>query len=255
MQVLIIEDEQLAADRLIHLIGKTDQEIHIFGHVDTVRDAVSTLTEHGDKIDLLFCDIQLADGLSFEIFEQIDFRKPVIFTTAYDQYAIEAFKVNSMNYLLKPIKEEELKRSLRKYHDIFRTYTTFNIEQVKKLLNQDQPVQNKRILVKSGIKLIPVKLNEIALFFIQNKNVYAISAEEERQYLIDHTLDELMSDHLDPNHFFRINRKQIVNVENIVLIKPYLNQRLSLSLKVATDEELIVSREKVKDFRKWFVNE
>jgi len=253
MQVLIIEDEQLAADRLRQIIQKTDPDIHIFDHVDTVREAVAVLKAHGSKIDLLFCDIQLADGLSFEIFEQVDFHNPVIFTTAYDHYAIEAFKVNSVNYLLKPIKEDELRRSLKKYHKIFSNYTSFDIEQVKKLLNKDQKTRSKRLLIKSGIKLIPVKLDEIAIFYIKDRNVHAISFSE-RRYIMDYTLDELINDHLDPSSFFRINRKQIVNAENIVLIKPYLHQRLSLSLKVAVDEDLVVSRDKVKAFRSWFIN-
>ena len=252
MQVLIIEDEQLAADRLIRMIKATDPSIVIFDHVDTVRGAVSLLQQSGPEIDLLFCDIQLADGLSFEIFDHVNFEKPVIFTTAYDQYAIEAFKVNSMHYLLKPIKAEELKDSLDKYHRISKNQPSYGIEQLKRLFDDERRSHEKRILVKSGVKLIPVKLSEIALFYIKNKNVHAVSYPEERRDVIDHTLDELERDQLDMSQFFRINRKQMVNLQDIVLIKPYPNQRLQLTLRVGSDVELVVAREKVKKFREWF---
>jgi DNA-binding LytR/AlgR family response regulator len=252
MQVLIIEDEPLAADRLIRMIKATDPTIVIYDHVDTVRGAVALLKQRGEEIDLLFCDIQLADGLSFEIFDHVDFHKPVIFTTAYDQYAIDAFKVNSMHYLLKPIKAEELKHSLDKYHRLIKDQPSYGIEQIKRFFDQERRSHDKRLLVKSGVKLIPVKLSEIALFYIKHKNVHAVSYPEERRYLIDHTLDELEKDHLDMSKFFRINRKQIVNLQDIIMIKPYPNQRLQLTLRVGSDVELVVAREKVKKFREWF---
>lgn len=253
MKVLIIEDEQLAADRLQQIIEHTEHSIEVKGVMDTIRDSVGYLEDHQASLDLIFCDIHLADGLSFEIFKQIEVDVPVIFTTAYDEYSIDAFKVNSIDYLLKPIKAEEVAIALNKYQKFHQNHQEIDNSALKSLVNKIKGPGQKRFLVKSGIKLIPKKMEEIGLVFIENKVVQFHDFPSGKAFMLDFSLDDLMSKELDPDLFFRINRKQIVNIEAIEEIKPYFNQRLSLTLKFPTSFDLIVSREKVNDFKKWFV--
>lgn len=253
MRALIVEDEQLAADRLSSIINKIDKSVEVVAQLDTVRDTVAYLKQHQQDLDLLFCDIHLADGLSFEIFEQVEVETPVIFTTAYDEYSIKAFKVNSVDYLLKPIQEEEVRNSLNKYSSFFEPNLK-GLADLKSLFANSTKTQPKRFLVKAGMKLIPKKADDIAFAFVENKVTYFLDINTEKTYMMDFTLEELMSTQLDIQQFYRINRRQIVNIESIDVIRPYLNQRLSLSLKVHTNQELIVSREKVNDFKKWFLN-
>lgn len=251
MNVLIIEDEQLASDRLKRMIQEIDTQVAVKDQIDTIRDAVSFLKQEQETLDLIFCDIHLADGLSFEIFHQVELDKPVVFTTAYDEYSIEAFKVNSIDYLLKPIKKEDVERSLNKYRKIYSN--KIDVMLLKDLVLGNPQKSPKRFLVKSGTKLIPKKMEEIGLVYIEHKVVQLQDFPQGKNYLVDFTLDEMMNNELDHQTFFRINRKQIVNIEAIEAIKPYSNQRLSLSLKIPTNLELIVSREKVNDFKKWFL--
>ena len=251
MKVLVIEDEQLAAERLAKIIHQVDENIEVIDYFDTIRDSVKFLNTKQSDIDLLFCDIHLADGSSFEIFTQVEVTKPVIFTTAYDEYSIKAFEVNSVDYLLKPIKAKEVEQSLKKYEKYHGNNGTLDISTIEKLL--DKKGSAKRFLVKNGIKLIPKKMGEMAVFYIENKMVHFIDFTEGKKFIIDFTLDELMDKELDPSLFFRINRKQIINIESIETIRPHFGQRLSLTLNVPANHlELIVSREKVNEFKRWF---
>lgn len=255
MKTLILEDEPLAADRLQRIIQKNFDQVEIAESIDTVKEGVKYLSEKADKLDFIFCDIHLADGSSFEIFDQLDLKLPVIFTTAYDQYSIDAFKVNSVQYLLKPLKEKEVIDAVTKY-EILQGHkaNTLDLSDLKRLLEKLPHEKNRRFLVKSGMRLIPKRVEEIALFYADHKIVHAIDKNDGKSYLTDFTLDELTSKHLDAAQFFRINRQQIVNAEVVTSIKPYPGQRLSLELSVKCNFDIIVSREKATLFKKWFVD-
>ena len=255
MNTLILEDEPLAAARLQRIIEKNFDNIEVKDSLDSVKEGVQYLSENAEELDFIFCDIHLADGSSFEIFEQVDLRTPVIFTTAYDQYSIDAFKVNSVQYLLKPLKEKDVIDAVNKY-EIFQGHrnTQVKLEDLKKILIDPKEQSSKRFLVKSGMRLIPKKLEDIAVFYIENKVVHVLDRNDGRSYLTDFTLEELEEKHINSHHFFRVNRKQIVNAEVIESMKPHLGQRLSLDLSVKCNFDIIVSREKVTQFKKWFID-
>lgn len=250
MNVLIVEDEIFAAERLERILKKRFPYINVIGQTDTIRDTVAFLTNAAKEPDLIFCDIQLADGLSFEIFKQVQTEKPIIFTTAYEEHSIEAFNVNSVHYLLKPINEEALAAAIEKYEKVHGNKNqSLDMETVSKLL----PKKQKRFLVRAGIKLIPKKEEEISIFFIGNKVVQLLDREG-KSFLTDFSLEELEKEELSQDHFFRINRKYLVNKESIASIKPHENQRLLLTLNIPNRFELVVSREKVSEFKKWFLD-
>lgn len=253
MNTLILEDEPLAAERLHRIIEKNFSNITVKESLDSVKEGVRYLSENADDLDFIFCDIHLADGSSFEIFDQVDLKTPVIFTTAYDQYSIDAFKVNSVQYLLKPLKEKEVIAAVAKY-ELLQGHkaSQVKLEDLKRILINPQEQSGKRFLVKSGMRLIPKKNDEIALFFVDNKVVHVIDKNDGKSYLTDFTLEELEQNHLDPSKFFRVNRKQIVNADVIESMKPHFGQRLSLDLYVKNNFDIIVSREKVTQFKKWF---
>ena len=248
MNVLIIEDEQLAAERLERLIKEHYPRYAIVDQIDTVRDSISTI-QSTSSIDLIFCDIHLADGKCFEIFKEVKTKIPIIFTTAYDEYAIEAFDLNSVHYLLKPIDEDDLRKAISKFEDT--KQDDHSIEKVLRQFIQEKP---KRFLLKSGQRMIPKKESEIAFFFTQNKITQASDLSEGKMYFADYTLEQLETKILPKEVFFRINRKQIINKEAVSSIKPYKNQRLSLSLNIPSSQEFIVSREKVNSFKAWFTD-
>lgn len=251
MKVLIVEDEMPAAKRLtqmIHKIRPQAEIVEIIDSVDTARD----FFKKKRSVDLAFFDIQLADGLSFDIFDQLEIRVPVIFTTAYDQYMLKAFKVNSIDYLLKPIDDEELYSALEKYDRFFAksSFPTFDKEVIRELIKGvEQPPFRKRFLVKAGQQLTYLNSADIRYFFSDEGLVYAKTVEG-KKHMIDYTLDQL-DNMLDPVHYFRINRKIILHIEAIHKIYAYFNSRLKLELVPATDLEVIVSRDRVSNFKKW----
>ncbi|MEM6735548.1 MAG: LytTR family DNA-binding domain-containing protein [Bacteroidota bacterium] len=253
MNTLIMEDEQLAVDRLQRIIQKNFTEIEVIESLDTVKDGVEFLSEHEHDLDLIFCDIHLADGSSFEIFDRVEVKTPIIFTTAYDEYSMDAFKVNSIHYLLKPLKEKEVIDAVDKY-ELFqgRKSGDLKLNDLKKILVTPKESVKKRFLVKSGLRLIPKRNEDIALFYIDNRVVHVLDRHDGRSYLTDFTLEEIENDQANSNQFFRINRKQIVNMEAITSMKPFTGQRLSLDLVVRCNFDIIVSREKVTQFKKWF---
>lgn len=248
-----MEDEQLAVDRLQRIIQKNFTEIEVIESLDTVKDGVEFLSEHEHDLDLIFCDIHLADGSSFEIFDRVEVKTPIIFTTAYDEYSMDAFKVNSIHYLLKPLKEKEVIDAVDKY-ELFqgRKSGDLKLNDLKKILVTPKESVKKRFLVKSGLRLIPKRNEDIALFYIDNRVVHVLDRHDGRSYLTDFTLEEIENDQANSNQFFRINRKQIVNMEAITSMKPFTGQRLSLDLVVRCNFDIIVSREKVTQFKKWF---
>ena len=248
MKVLILEDENMAAKRLTGLLEKLDPTIEVLDVLDSVKTGVKWLSTN--KADLLFFDIQLADGLSFEIFEQVEVKTPIIFTTAFDEYAIKAFKLNSVDYLLKPIDPKELENAL----DQFKAQHTensskFNMAMIEQAMNMMTKKFKERFVVKTGEYIHTINVAETAYFFSQDKATFLQSRDKNR-YIIDYTLEQV-EQLVDPNQFFRINRKYLVSLEAVKDIITYSNSRLRLILHQTNDMDVIVSREKVQDFKKW----
>ena len=249
MKAIIIEDERPAARRLTRLLNKLQVDVRATLH--TVEESITWFRNHSHD-GLLFLDIQLSDGLSFEIFEDIDIDNPIIFTTAYDEYALQAFKLNSIDYLLKPIDEEELSKAILKYRSLNADDRKLQIafEDIKKLLvNPVEREYKKRFTARVGqhIKIIPAP--DIECFFSENKGTYAATVDG-RNYLLDTTLEQL-EEELKPEKFFRVSRKFYVNLDHILDIISYTNSRLKIKLKTFKDHEIIVSRERVRDFKLW----
>lgn len=249
MTTIIIEDEKPAARLLQRKLQKLDVEVGVLLH--SVEEAIEwfTINEHPD---LIFLDIQLSDGLSFEIFEKVEIKSAVIFTTAYDEYALRAFKLNSIDYLLKPIDEDDLAVAVSKFKSRLPKQETLQLdfEQIKKMLsNPFDKNYKKRFTVKIGQHLKVILVEEIECFFSENKGTY-IHTCDNRNFLIETTL-ELLEQDLDPSEFFRVSRKFIIPLKAIKEIVVHSNSRLKVILPSYKDEEVIVSREKVADFKNW----
>lgn len=249
MKVFIAEDEPLAADRLKKLISSSFESVDILKMTDTVAESVNWLSTH--SVDLLFLDIQLADGLSFEIFDQIELSTPVIFTTAFNEYAIEAFKVNSIDYLLKPIDPEALKKALAKYFKLHQQEEPPTLDRavLQEALNMLKGQHKKRFVVKVGEHIKALNISDVLHFYSQNKGTYLVS-KDGKKYLIDYTLEQV-EQLVDPEHFFRINRKFIVTLGGVQDMVAYSQSRLRLKLHHNESMEAIVSRERVQEFKKW----
>jgi len=251
MKILIVEDEALAASRLEMLTRNIISSYEIVGIAKSIEEA--TVIIENNKIDLGFFDIQIEDGLSFEIFEKTDVSFPVIFTTAYNDYAIRAFKLNSIDYLLKPISEDELKNAISKFENIWNKsdslITSSVLDEMKQLLAGKY---KERFTVKIGNKLELLSTDEIFYFHSYNKGTYA-KTNNDREFLLDNPLD-LIYPLLNPAEFFRISRKYIVNIRYIKDIYAYSNSRLKVNMKNKSDEDMIVSREKVRVFKDWLEN-
>lgn len=255
LKIFIVEDERLGLERLIKLLHEIDEAIEILGHAETVKSAVWWLQNHPAP-DLLLLDIELADGQCFEIFRQIDVQVPVIFTTSYDEYALSAFKVNSVDYLLKPIRKEELEQSLAKWKRLRTTYgepqPQVNVENLIASIRQFQAPQDyrKRFLVKQGQKLQAIEVEEIAWFHTDSKISFLRTWDNQR-FVVDYTLEELAT-MLDPHWFFRANRSYIVHARAIKMINPYFNGKLQLQLQPATElNDVLISKEKASEFKRW----
>lgn len=251
MNIVIVEDEQPAAKRLAKLVRAQRAIVNVMANIESVKEAVSYFSSEALP-DLVFMDIQLADGLSFDIFRKVDLQVPVIFTTAYDQYMLNAFKVNSIDYLLKPIDEEELEQALNKFDRLKREQV--NTVLSKPIIDQlfghlQQPNYKKRFLIKSGQQISYLPTEKIRYFFSDEGIVQAKSIEG-RKFIIDFTLDQL-EQLLDPDNFFRVNRKFIIHVESIKKVYPFFNSRLKINVIPSTDMEIIVSRDRVSNFKRW----
>lgn len=247
MKCLVIEDEIVAAEKIIGLIKKYDPTINIAEIIQSVEDTVQWLNTH-QAPDLIFMDIQLADGLSFEIFEQTVVKTPVIFTTAYDEYALKAFKVNSIDYLLKPVAQDELNNAINKFKE---NNTTKEISaQVfdSIMLSLTKKFKNK-FVINSGEHIKVFTTQDIQCFYSMEKCTF-LQNNSGRDYAINYTLDQL-EDLLDPARFFRINRKFIVSSLAIKDIMSFSNSRLKVKLNSNESDDLVVSREKVQDFKRW----
>jgi len=250
MNVLIVEDEVLAAERIQTLIMATSPQAKVIETLDTVTDTISFL-QSGGEIDLLVMDLQLADGKSLEVFEKIQVNTPVIFTTAYDEYAIEAYKCHSIDYLLKPVQYADMERALKKFERLnsSQVLPAKQIDILKKILN-NKPAYKERFLIKVGNKTQFRQTTDVAFIFAEGKNAFIVTQTENRKYLIDHTLEELEKI-LNPDQFFRINRKQMINVDSIREIKGQISTKLEVILSQSCDQELWVSRDRATDFKRW----
>ncbi len=264
MQVLIIEDEKPAARHLTTLLQKHDPTIEVLAQLETVKKAVVWFGEHPAP-DLVFLDIQLADGLSFSIFEQVSVTSPIIFTTAYDQYAVQAFRVNSVDYLLKPIGPDELGQALDKFRQFHGALTTQSavqhplwdaamMTQIQQAISTMSPPYKHRFVVKVGEHIRPISVTEVLYFVSQDKVTFMQTQPNQktagRRFIIDYSLDQVEAT-IDPNRFFRISRQYIVSLDAVEDIITYSSSRLKLVLRHCEDTQVLVSRERVSSFRQW----
>jgi DNA-binding LytR/AlgR family response regulator len=259
MKIIIIEDEDLAAEGLSISLKKVDKTIEIIAILDSVKTAVDWF-QNNPAPDLAFFDIQLADGVSFEIFEKTAVKCPVIFTTAYDEYALRAFKVNSIDYLLKPVSVLDLKSAFEKWQLLKgntespppQSFDDSAMRQMMQMMTQriTTPQYKTRFMVKIGEHLQAFAVEDIEYFYGENKTVW-LRHRNGRKYVIDYTLEQL-EDMLDPMRYFRINRKYIPSIEAITNVTSYSNSRLKIQLKEPPDkEDILISREKVETFKNW----
>lgn len=249
MKVLIIEDEKPSARRLNRMLDRLDVAVDTMLH--SVDEAIHWF-KNNEHPDLIFLDIQLSDGLSFEIFDEVDIQSSIIFTTAYDEYALQAFKLNSIDYILKPIDEDELATAVKKYQarQPKAQNVQLNFDDIKKLLvNPIERAYKKRFTTKIGQHIKMISVDEIECFYSENKGTYAHTIDG-RDYLLDTTLEQL-EDELAPQTFFRISRKYYININAIKDIISYTNSRLQLKLNSYKEQEVIVARERVRDFKMW----
>lgn len=249
MKVIIIEDEKPSARRLQRMLKAINVEADTMLH--SVEESIDWFNNNTHP-DLIFLDIQLSDGLSFEIFDQVEVKSAIIFTTAYDEYALQAFKLNSIDYLLKPIDDEDLEAAVTKYKARLpqKTNIALDFEDIKKLLvNPIDRVYKKRFSVKVGQHIKLVNIDEVECFYSENKGTY-LHTTEGRNYLLDTSLEALENE-LQPEMFYRINRKFFVNINAIKDIISYTNSRLQIKLNNYDDDQVIVARERVKDFKQW----
>lgn len=248
MKTVIIEDEKLAQERLEELINQIDPSIEVAEKLTSVKDSVKWLKQN--KPDLIFLDIQLEDGLSFEIFDKVTIEVPVIFTTAYDQYAIKAFKINSIDYLLKPIRKTELEDALNKYKKMKSSYLRDFEDVFKSIVNKEVSFK-KRFLVQYGQKIKKVETGEVAFFYAMEKNVF-MTTFAGSNYPVNFSLDKL-TEVLNPEKFFRINRKMIINFDSIKNMIPYSRSRIKIDLNPPEPKEVeaLVSVERTYSFKEW----
>ena len=248
MKVLIVEDETAAAENLAEMLNEIDPTIKVVGNTESVQQTVRWL-QGNESPDLIFMDIHLSDGSSFAIFQQMEVEIPIIFTTAYDQYAIDAFKVNSIDYHLKPIKEQELRQALQKYSKLSKQ----DADQYLQLLKQLTMDKNykSRLLIPNRDKLLPIEVNEVACFYSTNKNT-EVYMKNGQHYPCTTTLDQLMSQ-LNPNEFTRANKQFIISKSSITNITIWFDSRLLVNVGVEVPERIYVSKNRAAEFKAWIV--
>lgn len=260
MKILIIEDEKPAAEKLELLLKRYDQETEILSKITTVEKSVSYLKDHQQDVDLIFLDIQLTDGLSFDIFKSVKVEKPIIFTTAFNEYAIDAFKLNSIDYLLKPLSYEDLSKSMDKIKSmkanlpsVSNSQTNISLDQLTQLISGANQKYKTRYLVKIGEHIKSIAVEDIYFFYAEGRTVFIIT-DKNRKFIVDCTLEELSSQ-LNPEKFFRVNRSFIINFDHVTDVAVYSTSRLRVKFPHEFEKEIIVSREKVSDFKAWYGGE
>lgn len=249
MNILLVEDEPLAQQRISNILARNFPDWKISDTAQSIKEFKNAWTIYPD-VDLILCDIHLADGLSFQAFQGIKVEIPVIFITAYDQYALQSFDHNCIDYVLKPIDENRLVRACQKAEQ-FKT-SSINPEFISGFLaNYSQKSYKKRFLTKFGSRFSFVTVGQVSYFYSENGMTYLVEDGTTQRQLIDHSLNELESDLLDPLKFYRVNRSMIINLDSLMEIKPYHNGRLVLSMNSKSDAAIVVARERVSEFKNW----
>lgn len=252
MKIVIIEDEQHAADALEAVILKFRPDTEILSKMESIAESVEWFSRN-DPPDLIFCDIHLSDGSSFKIFKQVEINAPVIFTTAYNEYAIDAFKLNSIDYLLKPIKREDVVSAIKKYEALQQNNLAKEMDKLKQLLQNSEQLRSKetksRFMVKSGQAIKVISTKDIA-YFLAEEGVVLLVTFQGKRFVINYTLDQLEVD-LDSGSFFRANRQLITNIEAVKEVNPYFKGRLHLLLDPGPKGDQIISSSKASDFKAW----
>ncbi len=249
MKILIIEDEKIAANNLEKLLKQISPKIQVLDKLETIRSSVNWLSNN--KADLIFLDIHLADGLSFKIFDEIEINTPIIFTTAYDNYAIKAFKLNSVDYLLKPIDIDELQQAVNKFENIHlnNNQQITDYKALIEVIQNPKSTYQKRFLINVGSKIKSVDIKSIAYFYAEDKAVYVCTKDKHR-YIIDQTIEKLETI-LDPEFFFKISRKFIIHVDAIEEMHTLSKSRIKIDLNPLCDPEAIVTINNVSEFKNW----
>ena len=247
IRAIIVEDEAVAARRLQKILGQLNVKVVKIIHTNK---ELSEYIQDGVDTDLFFMDINLSDGIVFEVLQTTKLTTPIIFTTAYDEYAIKAFKQNSIDYLLKPINKEELNTAIEKFRSMHREPAGLNADTIAALLNRSTSNYRERFKVRIGDRLKSFKVSEIVLFYSSDKTTY-LAVDTGRSYPIDNSIDSIYSE-LDPSIFHRVNRGQIVNIDAITDVISYSNSRLKVVIPQAKDQEIIVARDRVNQFKDWF---
>ena len=249
MKIFILEDERLAAQQLEQLLLDIDDTCKIIGSAKSVESGLEWFKTNTPP-DLIFSDIRLLDGLSFDLFQQIDVNIPIIFTTAYDQYAIRAFETNSIDYLLKPIQKDKLMASLGKYKLLMASHSPApDYSDVLKALSKRDQEYKMRFMIRNGNKILAIPVEKIAYFYSQNKLTHIVT-EDGKRYPYDQPL-EVIDQQLDPRIFFRANRKYVISFASIAEIHPYFKGRIKINLTPETDDEVVISAEKTPEFKIW----
>ncbi len=249
MKVLIVEDETSASENLTDILKDIDPSIEIMGYTESVQQTVRWLSA-GNKPDLIFMDIHLSDGSSFAVFDKINVEIPIVFTTAYDEYAIDAFKVNSIDYLLKPVKQSDLERALDKFSRLSRNDTDRYIEMMKELASTRGSYKS-RLLVPFKDKLLPIQVSDVSCFYTTNEET-TIYLKNGQSYPCSWTLNQIMSN-LDPNEFVRANKQFILSRSSIKNITIWFDSRLKIDIDIEVPERIYVSKNKAAEFKAWIV--
>lgn len=250
MDIIIIEDEELAAIRLESMIMKIDPTIRVLAKLESVEESVAWLNNNEDP-DLIFLDIHLEDGLSFSIFDQVQVKSPIIFTTAFDEYAIKAFRLKSVDYLLKPVTLEELERSIQKYRQWINVpeANPVDMQALYQIIRQREPEYRSRFSIVAGQKIKTISIDDVA-YFHADEGIVCLVTDKKAKYPLDFSLDQL-SEQLDPKQFFRINRQFIVKLSAIENIHVYPKSKLQVELHPSPNNEVFVSLDKVTRFKDW----
>ncbi|MGM0579519.1 MAG: LytR/AlgR family response regulator transcription factor [Bacteroidota bacterium] len=248
MKAVIIEDEKLAAQKLRAMLSKVQPSLEIVAEIGSIEEAVKFFQNEND-VELVFLDIHLSDGSSFNIFDKVEIKAPIIFTTAYDEYVLKAFKVNSIDYLLKPIAEADLVKALEKLKNITEKEGKINVEKFLSTFKENKPAYKQRFLVSYGSQIKSIKVEDSAYFYADNKMVFLVS-HSGHKYVTDETLDQLEQS-LDPMEFFRVNRTFIIGINSIKQMHTYSRSRIKINLLPECEKECIVSTEKCGGFKKW----
>lgn len=247
MNVLIIEDEKPALDQLTRLLKQADASVRVAGTLGSIRESVWWLAQN-ETPDLILMDIELSDGRSLEIFKQFKITCPVIFTTAYDEYLIEAFGYNGIDYLLKPIRADKLKNALQKYEKL-RSHFTGRIDALLQTVAAEKPRYKERLLVKKGVDFVSIKTEEMAYFYSEFKISFLVDRSGQK-YMLDKPLG-VLEEELDPKYFYRLNRKYLAHIQSVARFKPFEKGKIRVDLVPAVKEEIHVSQEKAADFKMW----